>query len=387
MYATTYHIGHNTHTQSAKARAIAPTVKRVCKLDATHKGCKRNTERQAAACADSDVANGFLKTSFLPKWKDTETETVQNSRRSAKMERDFYQSLSQLAEHYNIQPMQTQGYAYPNNIALALWDMEAQLKNKVQDWEAIRLIQDGRKIFLTSEERYNTGSALYYIPVLPLYRLLKNPKRQQAAQLLLSVCSYLYHVANIPYYRQEGSFLYTEYEMLKEWVLEDEYSDDMNCHLSELAQAAWIGDRMEQKIFNRANLKVWKQRITGFKDSDTLDHDCWRLACEALDIYEKYPDSTVFGNARPNGEADDDDDDMNNIVTMDRYISFCADGNGWLNENLEQCVNTELQEYGRVEEPAITKRFNGSRITPNTLAFERRLFTLMEDLIYILNNF
>lgn len=386
MYATTYHIGHNTHTRSAKAKAIAPPVGRVRKLDATHKGCTRNTERQAAACADSDVANGFLRTSFLPKWK--ETETILDSRKSEKTERDFYKSLSQMAEHYNILPMQTQPYGYPYNIALALWDMERHLKNKVQDWETIRLIQDGRKTFLTTEERYNTGLTLYYIPVLPLYRMLKTAKRKQSAQLLLSVCSYLYHVASIPYYRQEDSFLFTEYEMLKEWVSEDEYSDEMNCHLRELAQAAWIGDRMEQKIFNGANLKILKQRITGFKDSDTLDHDCWLLACEALDLYEKYPDNTVFGNARPNGETDDDDDDgMDNIVTMDKYISFCADGKGWLHENLVQCVNTALQEYGRIEEPAITKRFDGSNITPNTLAFERRLITLMEDLIYLLNNF
>lgn len=386
MYATTYHIGHNTHARSAKAKTIAPSVGRVRKLDATHKGCTRNTERQAAACADSDGANGFLRTSFLPKWK--ETKTILDSRKSEKTERDFYKSLSQMAEHYNILPMQTQSYGYPYNIALALWDMERHLKNKVQDWEAIRLIQDGRKTFLTTEERYNTGLMLYYIPVLPLYRMLKTAKRKQAAQLLLSVCSYLHHVASIPYYRQEDSFLYTEYEMLKEWVLEDEYSDEMNCHLRELTLGAWIGDRMEQKIFNGANLKILKQRITGFKDSDTLDHDCWLLACEALDLYEKYPDSTVFGNARPNGETDDDDDDgMDNIVTMDKYISFCADGKGWLHENLVQCVNTALQEYGRLEEPAIIKRFDGSNITPNTLAFERRLFTLMEDLIYILNNF
>jgi hypothetical protein len=173
--------------------------------------------------------------------------------------------------------------------------------------------------------------------------------------------------------------------MMKEWVLSDDYTDDTPIYLNEIKQAEWIGDRIEQKIFNRANLMVFKERITQFKGRDTLDHDCWQLACQAFDLYEEYPNDTVFRNARPNGE--EEENDMENVVTMDRYISFCADGKGWLNENLEQCVNTELQEYGQMEEPIIIKRFDGSNITNNNLDFENRLFALMEELICLLNNF
>jgi hypothetical protein len=282
--------------------------------------------------------------------------------------------------------MPTQSYGYPYNIAVELWHAEEQLKNKIRNWEEIRLVQDGRKTYLTSGERYNTGCALFYIPVVPLYRLLKSRKSKQVAQLLLSVCSYLYHVADIPYYRQENSFLYWQYEMLKEWVLSDEYTDETDSYLNEMAQAEWIGDFMEQKIINRTNLTVFKERIVQFKSRDTLEHHCWKLACEAFDLYEKYPDNTVFGNARPNGETAEEDD-MENVVTMDKYISFYAGGKGWLNENLEQCVNTELQEYGQIQEPVIIKRFDGSDITNHNLEFENRLFTLMDELIYLLNSF
>ena len=84
------------------------------------------------------------------------------------MERDFYRSLSQLAEHYGIIPKPTQALGYPYNIALALKDIEEQLKLKVSDWEEIKLIQDSKKVFFTSEERYNTGATLYYIRPLGL---------------------------------------------------------------------------------------------------------------------------------------------------------------------------------------------------------------------------
>jgi hypothetical protein len=92
--------------------------------------------------------------------------------------------------------MTTRHLGYPYNIALALDDIQKQLKNKVRDWEEIRLIEEKGKTYFTSEERYNTGAILYYIPIVPLYRLSKNPKRKQAVQLLQSVCSYLYHIAN-----------------------------------------------------------------------------------------------------------------------------------------------------------------------------------------------
>ncbi|MBN8784282.1 MAG: hypothetical protein J0G98_14580 [Terrimonas ferruginea] len=381
-YATTYHIGYDTHTQRAKAKTVAPPVERIYQLDESPKGRRRNTKGQTAVCTDNHVANGFLRTSFLPKLN--ETETVQACRKSAKTERDFYKSLSRLAGHYCIEPMPTQSYGYPYNIALALWDTQEQLSKKVRDWEEIKLLQDSRKTYLTSEERYNTGSTLFYIPVVPLYRMLRDPKRKHTAQLLLSVCTYLYHVVDIPYYRQENSFLYWQYEMLKEWVVSDEYTDEMSSYLSELEQAEWIGDRMEQKIFHRANLTFFKERLTRFKSTDALDLDCLTLAQEAFELYQQYPNENVFRNARPNGEAEEDD--MEYVVTMDKYVSFCADGKGWLNENLEQCVNTDLQEYGQMEEPVILKCFDGSDITGNNLDFENRLFTLMEELAYLLSN-
>jgi hypothetical protein len=385
-YATTYHIGDNQLAPRVKTKGFASTVEQVRRLDAKNKGCKRNPQGQTATCTTTHVANGFLRTSFLPRLK--ETENLQACTKTAKTERDFYTSLSRLADHYRIDPMQTRAFGYPYNIALALWDTKKKLKNKVRNWEEIRLVQDSKKIFFTSEERYNTGATLYYIPVVPLYRMLQNPERKQAAQLLLSVCAYLYHVADIPYYRQENSFLYWQYEMLKEWALSDDYTEETPSYMSEIAQAEWIGERMEQKIYNHNNLSRFQERLNHFKCNDSLDRDCLKLAHEIFSLYGQYPHETVFRNASPKEEAEEvDEDDMYNLVTMDKYISFYADGKGSLNENLIQGVNNELQEYGQTQEPVLLKRFDRSNITGNSLDFENRLFTMMDELIYLLNNF
>ncbi|MDV4129824.1 hypothetical protein CMT25_06670 [Elizabethkingia anophelis] len=382
-YATQHHIGNYNHTRTATATAIAPTVGRVRKLATKAKGRKRSAERQTQVCTDSNVADGFLKCTFLPKLK--ETKNVQACRKSDKTERDFFQSLSQLGEHYQIKPMQTQQFPYPYNMALAISDIEEKLKQKVLDWEEIRLVQDSKKTYFVSEERYNTGATLFYIPVASLYRMLHNRKRKRNAHLLLSVCAYLYHIADVPYYRQEASYLYWMYEMMNDWVEQDDYTDETAVYLAEIKQAEYIGDYMEQRIFNRINLTVFEQRINGFKAKDDFDTECLSVAKEAFAIYQTYPNENVFRNAKPNGEASEED--MDNIIGMEKYISFYADHKGWLNETLIESVNTEMQEYAQMEEPIIQKQFDGRDITTNNLCFENRLFELLHRLSDILHTF
>lgn len=218
-YATQNYIGNNQYTQTKATKTVVSTVERVHQLDAKTKGRKRNSERQTEISSNENVANGILKTSFLPKLK--ETNSVQACKKTAKTERDFHKSLSQLAEYYKIEPMQTNQFEYPYNIALAIWDIEEKLKKRVQNWQEIRLVQDSKKTYFISEEKYNTGTTLYYIPIEPLYQMLHDPKRKRNAQLLISVCSYLYHIADIlelQYFTR--GFLLSDYFFLRSITLD-----------------------------------------------------------------------------------------------------------------------------------------------------------------------
>ncbi|CAI9685530.1 hypothetical protein [Elizabethkingia anophelis] len=377
-YATQHHIGNNPYTRTAKATEVAPTVGRVRTMDAKTKRRRPSTERQTEIRTDSNATNGFLKCMFLPKLKK-----AQSVQACQKTERDFYQSLSKLAKHYNIEPAQTKQFAYPYNMALAMADVEEKLKNTVLDWEEIRLVQDSQKTYFVSEERYNTGATLFYIPVSPLYRLLQSKERKTSAHLLLSVCTYLYHIADIPYYRQEASYLYWMYEMMNDWVEQDDYTEETEVYLSEIKEAEFIGDYIEQRIYNRINLTVFEQRIERFKVRNDFDRECLTVAKEAFALYQTYPNENVFRNAKPKGEASEED--MDNIIGMQKYISFYADHKGWLNETLIESVNTDIQEYGQMEEPIIMKQFDGRDITTNNLCFENRLFQLLYNLSDILH--
>jgi hypothetical protein len=373
-YATQHRIGNYQHTRTETTTAIAPTVGRVCQLDAKTKGCKPSAERQAEVRTDSNATNGILKCTFLPKLK-----TAKSVQACQKTERDFHKSLSKLAEHHSIEPMQTQDFEFPYNITLAMWDMETKVKRTNINWEGFKLIQDSKKTYFTSEERYNTGTTLYYIPVVPLFQILKDQKRKKTAQLLLSVCSYLYHIAQIPYYRQEESYLYWLYEMMNDWVEQDEETAETETNKRELRNAEYIGDKVEQKLFNRINLKVFEKRLNRFKSVDTFDSECWKIARNAFALYTEYPSENIFRNATL-PEKDPHDNDENEIIGMEKYISFIADTKGWLYESLSDTINNEFNEYGAMEEPTISKQFDGSEIPTANLDFENRLFDLLNDL-------
>lgn len=384
-YAQTYHIGNYQHTRAETATAIAPTVGRVRKLDAKNQRRKRGTERQTEIRTDSHVANGLLRCRFLPKLK-TE-QSVQACGKTAKTERDFFKSLSKLAEHYRIEPMPTKDFGFPYNIALAMWDVETQLKRSHINWDSFHLVQDSRKTFFVSEERYNTGTTLYYIPVVPLFQMFNDPKRKKSAQLLISVCSYLYHIADIPYYRQEDSYLYWMYEMHKEWVEQNDETEDTEIYMREFGIAEFVGDRIEQKLFNRINLTVFEQRLSQFESHNTFDQDCFRIACNAFALYSEYPTTSIFRNAPIPDDAPDDGDYGNETIGMEKYISFIADTNGWLYESLSDSINNEFNEYGGIQEPTICKHFDGNDIAESNLAFENRLFALLDDLCTLLYDY
>ena len=146
-----------------------------------------------------------------------------------------------------------------------------------------------------------------------------------------------------------------------------------------------FGDLMEKKIFNHYNLNLFEVRLKNFKAKDTFDKDCYLLASKIFELYQHYPNTTIYQNLQSNSETEEYDRDT--MISMDKYVSFCAETKGMLLQTLFEAVNSEFQECTTMEEPIVIKTFDGSNITNNNLDFENRLFPLIEELIYILNNF
>ncbi|SHH48208.1 hypothetical protein [Flavobacterium defluvii] len=353
-------------------------------LDAQTQRRRGNSERQSKISPCRNASDNFLRVTFLPKLE--QTKTVQPRRKLSKMQPQFYKSLSLLTAHYGITPMQADCFGYPYNLALSMWDAERMLKKQYADCPQISLMQDGTKTYLVSEETHDTGTTLYYIPVEPLYWMSHDAWYTKNAKLLYSVFSYLYHITDVPYYRQQDSYLYWMYEMHREWTEQDDEGEQTERLVSEFDKAELIGDYIEKKIYNPLNLTFFEHRLLAFKCRDAFDKECLSAAQKAHRLFSDYPNERIFRNA-PACSEDGQNDEESESIPMHKYISFISHTKGWLYETLEQSINNEFNEYSQMHEPTIFKRFDDNADMHQSLDFERRFFSLLDDLCELLYDY
>jgi hypothetical protein len=368
------------HKQKAKA---APPKRRAVPAEPEPKeGCCRGAAGQAAIRPAGAAAYGFLKVRFLPHLAG-QPVTV-----SATDEEDFYRSFILLCIHYGITPMETRCIGYPYSKAVALWEARKLLRARKEDVQIAECRDAAGSLVLQSKETYNTGNTLYYIPVVPLYRLLQDRRTKRAAQLLLCTCAYLYHVAGIPYYTDNSSYLCWQYDMIREWVENDPTDweqESYDSNRSQLNTAEHIGKVMQRRLWNPCHLNRFAELVGQFEPLDSFGCDCLSIAEKALRLWRDHPQGHVYRHADTEVLRGDNEDYDEDCITMDKYIGFCAENEGWLYHTLSECVNNEFNEYHDIQEPVLTRTFDGRAQDDDNLEFECRLFSLMDDLCYLLN--
>jgi len=307
------------------------------------------------------------------------------------VEKGFFKSLSILAEAHHFSLLDVSDRPYPYNILLAHWDASQQLKGIKADIELSLVNDENNGYELVATETVSTGSNLYYIPVLPLYQLLGDRRHRKCGELLLSVFAYLYRVAAVPYFRNDESYLSYHYEMLSEWV-EDSITEMDECdyltNLSALREAAYYGDIMQRKMNNPCHLAHFNERVKRFHPLSIFEHKCLGVAKDALDIWQKYPDSTIYSHIEEPLYSDDDDyDNREELILINEYISFIAGTEGSIYQSLSEMINSEFNEKMNIQEPTVTVHYNDNyKHENNTIEFERNLLLLIDDLCFLLNN-
>jgi len=385
-YATTHH-NRGSHARRKTAGGTPQKARGIRGIHAASQRCRRSATRHLAACPASSLTDGFLRAVFPATLK--ENKTLRDCREQQGIAEGFCASFAQLTAHYGIALPLPENFQYPETINEYLPLLKDRLKGEVKDFYGLRLVQGGGSAFLVSEERYSTGQSLYYIPILPLYKMLRDKAHRKAATLLLSVGAWLYRIVDVPYYRKEGSYLHYQYEMIGDWVEQDtdnEYAED---EMRDIRAATTLGDVMEQKLRHPANGDHFAKSLARFRAEDALDTECLATATAAYGLFVEYPNESLFRNEPQRQQEEDEDEDGyfdNETITMDKYVSFSADTKGWLFDTLADTVNNEFNECGEVEEPRLLKHFDGSPVT-GSFDFERRVFELMDRLCDILYNY
>jgi len=352
------------------------------------KRCSSSAAGQKTVRAAEPVTNGFLNTLFPPRF-----ETVRECpSMNAKEVNALFTSFDRLANAYGLTPPEVQAIPYPLNVLQARHHLQQQLAE--QGREELLILNEKGKTFAAVLDEIENTSNLFYIPVKPLHDWLQTDDRTQASELLLAVFAYIYHVANIPYYRQAYSYIGEEYEMFQEWVLEPEEPEPDAESIAiceernrELEEAKQIGDHIEYLLLDRRHLKEFAQRLSAFTPADELEQECMEIARLSQALYKAFPKENIYRNISYNKPSEDEEYETypDDVAPIEKYVHFVATGRGWLAELLEESVNTDLSEYAEMEKPICITLFNRSRKRGGNLHFERRLFSLIRRLCTFLN--
>ncbi|MBS1527952.1 MAG: hypothetical protein JST19_20065, partial [Bacteroidetes bacterium] len=235
-------------------------------------------------------------------------ETAKRLPDQAETENGFFKSAKHLAELNHLQLTDVSGYAFPYNILLAHREIRTKLNRQPYETELLitETVKD-KQVALATEQVYEVGNQLYYIPVIPLYRFLRKKENKRCGALLLAVMSYLYREAGVPYYRDEEGFMYDEYEINKEFFLESyrENPDDYEEDISDILRNDICGDIMQRKLYNRYHLEHLEENISKFKPANPFQEECHLIAKDSLELFRDFPKCSVFQNIAPPDENDD----------------------------------------------------------------------------------
>jgi len=309
-------------------------------------------------------------------------------------EGDFYKSLSYLKKHYGLDLCTYRNLPYPYNILMAEREVNKKLKSKTRYRELLILKQEDNQISLTVKETFKREFGLYYVPVMPIYEMWQKPEQQACAELLTAVCAYLHIEAGISYYREEDTYMYYNYEILNDWI-EDDQGDmeegDYERQKHALDKAKKYGDFILEKMMANGFRQSLDSLIANFQAVTEFEKTSLEIAVNTWKLWQTNPETHLYkhGNNPCNGEEMNEDDYYNddNFVGLNEYIGFIGSTNDVMSDTLFNIVNNDFNERPAFQEPQINTFFNEPMPAyTDQLAYEDKLLELITDLCTLLYN-
>ncbi|MBS1527513.1 MAG: hypothetical protein JST19_17835, partial [Bacteroidetes bacterium] len=336
--------------------------------------------------------NGFLTHTFQPFWA-----CYVNKERA---EKEFFCSLSNICQYYDLNVPDVSNEAYPQNIYKA-WQVTAERIQHIDKKMDCIILKDKRHVAsIATVRQFSTDMTLYYIPARPLWNYVQTAKMQPLAEVVISIFAYLHQVAKIDWFTEPGSYLGGQYNYVEEMIHEDEYDYEIKdddtvdpisdedkafreLQLGEIFTLKNAGHHLYRKIGDSETLTRMEEIVLDYSHNETRDNDWAILAIEFVQLYREYPERSFFDNIHPELYYPE----IEERVIPDQYISFYWSGRDSLNDTIFDIINCELQEKGVTDEPITVEVFDilENKGTDN-FGFETRLLALINRLVDLLNN-
>lgn len=353
--------------------------RKIRRVDRAHPGCGRHPAGKAEKCTAGATPLHFLTGRFSPVI-NRENELLRDRQ---KMEAEFTASLGHLALLYGFTVPDVSGFAYPQDILQTFQQMKQQLFRADPKMKLAMMQTDKGAFAFATYKMLNTDTILYYIPLLPLWDLWQ--AKDPAAPLMASVMAYLYQVAEVSSFTEPFSYLYSVYESLEQWWMEDERFQGKEHEKAIRAfRGVWVDGRATiRRLKRRQHVEQFKNRCQKYKPSSPWEKEFSEIANAFYDLYRQYPHRSLhdghYGCFEETGE--------DYIVSLDQYLSFMwGTDDCYMTDILMEEVNCDLQEASNIDEPVSFQLFDEpqEKVTVS-LDFEATLFTLVNKLSCFLN--
>jgi hypothetical protein len=377
-----YEKGEEQNGENQKGKRAMETIRTIQQVNRKPRPltrCGAGTAQPVKKRATRINRNGFLTHTFQPFWAYEGNK--------ARAEREFFRSLANLCTYYDLRIPDVTGLTFPQNIYRS-WETTAErIKAIDQQLDCIILKDEQHEATLATIKQFSTGMTLYYIPVKPLWNWVQQAQQQALSEVVIAIFAYLHHVAGVPFYTEQGSYLHQQYNYLEEMINEDMQNDEEeDAHrqeeLNELYTLQNAGIHLYRKIIIPQTLEQMEDLILKYSKSETCNPDWAILAIEFLQLYQNYPTRSFFDNIRP----DLCHPEIEERVYAEQYISFYWSGNDCLQDSLFCMIDSEFQESGITDEPITVELFNTlTEKKDENFGFETRLLALINRLCELLN--
>lgn len=156
---------------------------KLCRLAEQDGKGSRRKKMQLEKRTHCASANGFLKYSFT----SVISRDIALLGQAKQIQHEFFSSLSNLAEFYQLDISCTGDLYYPFNIQDAFEKAKKAFDRKPTGLHLIISKDSTHKVCISTVKTYDTGQCLYYLPIKPLVSLLHNRQTKKQSGLLLSV--------------------------------------------------------------------------------------------------------------------------------------------------------------------------------------------------------
>jgi hypothetical protein len=138
---------------------------------------------------------------------------------------------------------------------------------------------------------------------------------------------------------------------------------------------------MQKKISHPYHLDAWGNRLERFSPKQDKGVALKQVSEKLLALYRQYPERRFYEQLFSACFFQENDE----VMPADEYLSFVWSNDGWLGEQAYQYISDGQGNYNYVQEPLQFKIFDtGEGRMADNLDFEKRLFSLVDELVYSL---